>query len=191
MRRIILASASPRRRELLEKLGIKFEVDASNNVEEMRSGLGPHELAKAISLEKARAVARKYRDAVIIAADTFIIADGKLMGKPGSEEEARKMLGALAGRHHSVITGYTLMDTRDGKILSRAVETRVHIKRLTPREIDAYVRSKEPLDKAGAYAIQGLGSVIVEKIEGDFFNVVGLPVSALAESLKEFGVDLL
>jgi septum formation protein len=97
----------------------------------------------------------------------------------------------LRGKSHSVITGFTIMDTEENKVLTRSVETIIHIKDLTPEEIDAYVKSKEPLDKAGAYAIQGLGSVIVERIEGDYFNVMGLPLSALAESLKEFGIHIL
>ena len=113
------------------------------------------------------------------------------MGKPNTEAEAIKMLMTLRGESHSVITGFTILDTDKNKVLTKSVETIIHIKNLTPEEIDAYVKSKEPLDKAGAYAIQGLGSVIVERIEGDYFNVMGLPLSALAEGLKEFGVHIL
>jgi septum formation protein len=191
MKRIILASASPRRKELLEKIGLKFEVEPSNYAEDMHSNLSPDELARAISLGKARAVARKHKNAIVIAADTFIVFRGKIMGKPNTEAEARKMLLTLKGKSHSVITGFTIMDTEENKVLTKSVETVIHIKKLTPKEIDAYVKSKEPLDKAGAYAIQGLGSVIVERIEGDYFNVMGLPLSALAESLTEFGIHIL
>ena len=191
MRKIILASASPRRKELLEKIGLKFEVEPSNYAEDMHSKLSPDKLARAISLEKARAVARKHKNAIVIAADTFIVFRGKIMGKPNTEAEARKMLMTLKGKSHSVITGFTIMDTEENKVLTKSVETVIHIKKLTPKEIDAYVKSKEPLDKAGAYAIQGLGSVIVERIEGDYFNVMGLPLSALAESLTEFGIHIL
>jgi len=191
MRKIILASASPRRKELLEKIGLKFEVEPSNYAEDMHSRLSPDKLARAISLEKARAVARKHKNAIVIAADTFIVFRGKIMGKPNTEAEARKMLMALRGKSHSVITGFTILDTEENKVLTKSVETVVHIKKLTPEEIDGYVKSKEPLDKAGAYAIQGLGSVIVERIEGDYFNVMGLPLSALAESLTEFGIHIL
>ena len=191
MRKIILASASPRRKELLEKIGLKFEVEPSNYAEDMHSRLSPDKLARAISLEKARVVARKHKNAIVIAADTFIVFGGKIMGKPNTEAEARKMLMTLRGKSHSVITGFTIMDTEENKVLTKSVETIIHIKNLTPEEIDAYVRSKEPLDKAGAYAIQGLGSVIVERIEGDYFNVMGLPLSALAEGLKEFGIHIL
>ena len=191
MKKIILASASPRRKELLEKVGLKFEVEPSSYAEDMRSQLSPDELARAISLEKAKLVASKHRNAIVIAADTFIVFEGKIMGKPNTQAEARKMLMTLKGKSHSAITGFTILDTAENKVVSRSVETVIHIKNLTSKEIDAYVKSKEPLDKAGAYAIQGLGSVIVERIEGDYFNVMGLPLSALAESLTEFGIHIL
>ncbi len=191
MKTIILASASPRRKELLEKIGLKFEVEPSNYEENMRSELEPHELAKKVSLEKAKAVASKHKNAIVIAADTFIVFQGRMLGKPKTEVEAKEMLKTINGKSHSVITGFTIIDTEKNKALSRAVETKVYIRELTLKEIDAYVKSKEPLDKAGAYAIQGLGSVIVEKIEGDYFNVIGLPLSALTESLKEFGINIL
>jgi septum formation protein len=191
MEKIILASASPRRKELLEKIGLKFEFEPSDYAEDMRSGLSPAELARAISLEKARAVADRHKNAVVIAADTFIVFRGKIMGKPGTEAEARKMLMRLRGKPHSVITGFTVLDVDNNKVLTKSVETVVHIKNLSLEEIDAYVKSGEPLDKAGAYAIQGLGSTIVERIEGDYFNVIGLPLSALAEGLKEFGIHVL
>jgi septum formation protein len=191
MKRIILASASPRRKELLEKIGLKFEVEPSDYAEDMRSELSPDELARSISLEKAKVVASKHNNAIVIAADTFIVSRGKILGKPNTRDEARKMLMTLKGKSHSVITGFTILDTDKNKVLTKSVETIIHIKNLTSEEVDAYVRSKEPLDKAGAYAIQGLGSVIVERIEGDYFNVIGLPLSALAEGLKEFGIRIL
>ena len=191
MKTIILASASPRRKELLEQIGLKFEVEPSNYEENLNSELEPRELAKSLSLKKAELVARNRKDALVIAADTFVVLEGKILGKPQTETIARKMLEAISGKQHSVITGFTIIDTGSHKALSRSVATKVYIRKLTSNEIDAYVKSKEPLDKAGAYAIQGLGSVIVEKIEGDYFNVVGLPLSALSESLKEFGIHVL
>jgi len=191
MKRIILASASPRRVELLEKIGLKFEVEPSNYEEDMHSELEPHEFARKISLEKAEAVASKHKNAIVIAADTIIVFGSKILGKPHTENEARKMLETINGKSHSVITGFSIIDTGKNKTLSKSVETKIHIRKLTLAEIDAYVKSKEPLDKAGAYAIQGLGAVIVEKIEGDYFNVVGLPLSALTEALKEFGINIL
>ncbi|MBE0426715.1 MAG: septum formation protein Maf [Nitrospirae bacterium] len=125
-----------------------------------------------------------------ISADTFIVFKNRLLGKPHTDKEAEKMLNMLNGKAHSVITDFTIMDTASKKILSRSVETKVYFKKLGRKEINAYVRSKEPLDKAGAYAIQGLGSVFIERIDGDFLNVVGLPLLALAESLKKFGITV-
>jgi septum formation protein len=188
---IILASASPRRKELLEKIGLRFAVEPSNYEEDMPSALEPHEFAQKISLEKAKVVASQHKNAIVIAADTFIIFGGQILGKPHTEKEARKMLETIRGKSHSVITGFSIIDTGTSKTLSKSVETKVYIRKLTLAEIDAYVKSKEPLDKAGAYAIQGLGSVFVEKIEGDYFNVIGLPLSALTEALKEFGINIL
>ena len=191
MKTIILASASPRRKELLEKIGLRFEVEPSNYEEDMHSGLEPHEFAQKISLEKAKVVASKHKNAIVIAADTFVVFGGQILGKPHTEEDARKMLETISGNSHSVITGFSIIDTGKNKTLSKSVETKVYVRKLTMAEIDAYVKSKEPLDKAGAYAIQGLGAVIVERIEGDYFNVVGLPLSALTEALKEFGINIL
>ena len=191
MKKIILASASPRRRELLALTGLKFSVDSGDYQEDMSTPLDPHRLGRFLSLEKARSVATRHRDALIIAADTFIVFRGGLLGKPHTDREAKRMLLMLSGKRHSVITGFTVLDTASGKRLSRSVETRVFFRNLTEKEIDVYVRSGEPLDKAGAYAIQGLGSVVVRKIEGDYFNVIGLPLNALAESLKKFGIRIL
>ena len=191
MKTIILASASPRRKEILEKTGLKFKVDASDYEEEIDYSLRPHELARFLSREKAKAIVNKYTNALIIAADTFIVFKGKILGKPHTEEEAKRMLKMLNNNTHSVITGFTIIDTNDNKKLSGSVETKVYFKKLTIKEIESYIKSKEPLDKAGAYAIQGLGAVIVKKIEGDYFNVMGLPLSALMESLKKFGIYVL
>ena len=190
-RKIILASASPRRKELLALTGLKFEVDPGDYKEDMNLKLGPHELARFLSLEKAKSAAGKYGNAIIIAADTFVIIREQILGKPHTREEARRMLLLLEGRTHSVITGFTVLDTDTGKKLSRSVETKITFKKLTGLEIDAYIKTKEPLDKAGAYAIQGLGSVLVKRIDGDYFNVIGLPLCALSESLKDFGIQIL
>jgi len=190
-RKIILASASPRRREILDKTGLKFSVDAGEYEEDMELGLKPHRLARFLSAEKAKTIAVKYTNALVIAADTFIVFRGKLLGKPHTEEEARRMLVLLNGKSHSVITGFTILDTKTKKKLSRSVETKVYFKKMTEQEIESYVATGEPLDKAGAYAIQGIGAVIVRKIEGDYLNVVGLPLNSLIEALKKFGVAVL
>ena len=188
---IVLASASPRRKELLALAGLKFTVDAGDYEEDLGLNLKPRDLAKFLSREKARAVSYKYGNALIIAADTFIVFRNELMGKPHTAREAARMLTLLSGKSHAVITGYTVLDTKSGKTVSRSVETKVWFKRLSPAEIRAYVKTGEPLDKAGAYAIQGRGSLIVRKIEGDYCNVIGLPLAALAETLRRFGVRIL
>ena len=187
----MLASASPRRREILGITGLDFAVCAGDYEEDLNLPLKPRALARFLSRKKAEAVAQKYKNAVIIAADTFIVFKDRLLGKPRTGKEAERMLRMLNGEVHSVITGFTIMDTGSGKVLSRSVETRVYFRRLDRKEIRAYVRSKEPLDKAGAYAIQGRGAVFIKKIDGDFFNVMGLPLSALTEGLKKFGVYVL
>jgi septum formation protein len=191
MKNIILASTSPRRKALLEQLGLKFSVDARVKEDTGLIGLEPDELVKAVSLKKAQSVAGFHPDAVIIAADTIGVIEGRIIGKPHSAKEARAMLAALSGEAHTVITGFTVLETLTGKSVTNSVETTVYFKPLSASEIDAYVATGEPLDKAGAYAIQGKGALLVERIEGDYFNVVGLPLCALSEVLKEFGVKFL
>ncbi len=190
MKRIILASTSPRRKSLLEQIGLKFSVDARVHEDTETISQEPHHLAMEIAFRKAKSVANEHPDAIIIAADTFGVIDGHRFGKQHTEREARAMLAKLSGKAHTVISGFTVLDTLTGKTVSRSVETTVYMKQLTKLEIEAYVRTGEPLDKAGAYAIQGLGAVLVEKIEGDYFNVVGLPLRALSEVLKEFGINV-
>lgn len=191
MRDIVLASSSPRRKQLLEALGLTFTVDATSSPEKHDFALEPSEFVSRLSLEKARLAAQRNPDAIVIAADTIGVLQGRVIGKPRTESDAVEMLKQMNGKCHTVITGYTVMDSRTQQAATRAVQTTVCLKEVSDAEIEAYVRTGEPMDKAGAYGIQGLGSILVSRIEGDYFNVVGLPVSALAESLKEFGVNLL
>jgi len=191
MKTIILASASPRRKEILRKTGLKFRVDASEYSEDNGHNLPPHKLATYLSLEKAKSVARKYKNAIIISADTFIVFNGRIFGKPVNISDARKMLRLFRGKPHSVITGFTIIDTSTNKKVSRSIETKVYFRKLMNSEIESYIRTKEYIDKAGAYGIQGMGALLIEKIEGDYFNVMGLPLTALVESLKKFGVKVL
>jgi septum formation protein len=188
---IILASASQRRKEILAKTGLKFRVDESNYKENLDHGIKPRELAKFLSREKARDVARRHSNALVIAADTIVVLRGRLLGKPRNKEHAREMLKALSGKEHSVITGFTIIDTAVKKELSVSVESKVFFRRLSEDEIEAYIRSGEPFDKAGSYGVQGLGALLIKKIDGDFFNVMGLPLNVLAGSLKKFGVNIL
>ena len=188
---IVLASSSPRRRELLENIGLAFTVDPSEICEAQPAGFKPAELARTLSLHKARAAASRHPDSIVIAADTIGVLDGKILGKPLDAPHARKMLEEMSGRCHSVITGFTVVDSATGRAVSRTVETMVFFRKLTRAEISRYVNTGEPLDKAGAYAIQGLGALLVERIEGDYNNVIGLPLGALAKVLKEFDVSLM
>lgn len=163
-------------------------VDASDYEEDLSLRMPARRLARYLSCEKAKAVADRYTNAIIIAADTIICFDNTVLGKPHNEKEAKRMLSILNGRTHDVITGFTIIDTEEGQIVSRSVVTKVYFNRMTEKEINVYVSTGEPLDKAGAYAIQGLGAAIVKKIEGDYNNVVGLPVDTLMKALRKFGI---
>jgi len=187
---IILASQSPRRRELLSQMGLTYRVEAADIDEHMDRALPPDALVEAISAEKAAAVARiEGAGPLIIAADTVVVLDGAVLGKPRDEHDARAMLERLSGREHQVYTGFTV---RQGKeILTRSERTDVRFRALSEAEIRAYAATGEPMDKAGAYGIQGLGALLVEGIRGDYFNVMGLPVCRLSLTLKRFGVDCL
>ena len=179
---LILASGSPRRREILDTMGLAFSVDVSN-ADESFAGT-PEEMVLELSLRKAQAVAPRHSGALILAADT-IVYGREVLGKPHSAGEARRMLVELSGSWHSVYTGVTLMDTRSGKTLSRADVTRVHFVALTSKDIDAYVATGEPFGKAGSYAIQGRGGMLIDRIEGSYSNVVGLPMALVRSMLLE------
>ena len=189
--RVILASGSPRRRELLEMFKIEnFEIIPAKGEETLRPELSPAELVKELSRCKVAEIAPPgEEDTVTIGADTIVVLDGKVMGKPSDEADAARMLRSLSGRSHSVFTGVTLI--RGGRVLSRAEETKVHFRSLSEREIEAYIRTGEPMDKAGAYGAQGYASLFVEALEGDFFNVMGLPLCTLGIMLNELGVNLI
>lgn len=187
---IILASQSPRRRELLERMGLSFTVHAADIDEHMDRSLPPDKLVEAISREKAAAAARDFDgNALIIAADTVVALEGQILGKPRDKADAKRMLSLLSGNHHQVYTGFTAR--RGEKVVTRSECTLVKFRSLDPGEIEAYIASGEPMDKAGAYGIQALGGLLVEGIRGDYFNVMGLPVCALGQVLKEFGVRCL
>lgn len=185
---IILASASPRRSELLKLIDVPFTVIPSQADEPRFDNAGsPGSYAAALARSKAAEVAARVSDGLILGADTIVTLDGRVFGKPVDAADATLMLRALSGRTHSVITGVHLMDCMTGREASRIVETRVTFRHLSPEQIDWYVASGEPMDKAGAYAIQGLGAVIVTRLHGCYFNVVGLPVPTVAEMLADFG----
>ena len=187
---IILASASPRRRELLSALGLQFEVRPAQGEEHPEPGLSGGETAKRLSRAKCLEIAANAgEDAVVIAADTVVCLDDQILGKPADAADAARMLRALSGRDHRVFTGVTV--SRGDRVLSDYEETAVHFRPLSEREIGAYVAPGAPLDKAGAYGIQGRASLFVRGIEGDYFNVVGLPLCKLGEMLKQLGIELI
>lgn len=191
MKKIILASSSPRRKELLEGIGLKFKVRPSNIPEKMNPRLGPRSQAENLSLQKAKAAAESVKDSIIIAADTIVVLNKEIIGKPASIEHAKKTLKKLQGKMHIVITGFTILDTATGKSITKSVTTKAYMRKLTAKEIDAYLKKEHVLDKAGSYAMQNLGAVLFEKIEGDYFNIAGLPLRALAIELKKFGIYIL
>lgn len=188
MRKIILASVSPRRRKLLESLNIPFTVVPSSIEEKLNSKESPETLAKKLALAKARDVAKRHRDAIIIGADTIVVLGDYSLGKPKDKEDAKKILRLLSGKKHLVITGLAIIDQRLGKTFSKSVVSKVWFKRLTDEQIDAYIQTGESFDKAGGYGIQGEGSLLIEKIEGDYANIVGLPLEVLKKELKKLGV---
>ena len=186
--RLILASKSPRRYELLKQIGLHFEVvHGSIEEENFVRGESPREHVIRLSEEKARDVGQKYPNAWVLGADTIVYTDGIILGKPKTREEALDMLRRLSGQEHSVLTGFSVLNISKGKGERGAVETAVKVKSLSAVEMEWYVQTGEPFDKAGAYAIQGIGSFMIESIRGSYTNVVGLPVCEVIEMLVRLG----
>lgn len=188
---IILASQSPRRKELLLQMGLRgFKIISPDVDEHVEGNPSPAELVEALSRRKAGAVAAQAdENDLIIAADTVVALDGAVLGKPEDERDAFSMLSALSGNRHMVYTGVTVI--RGAQAVTTHEETVVTFRELEPDEISSYIETGEPMDKAGAYGIQGLGALLVSGIEGDYFNVMGLPVYRLGRILADFGLDLL
>lgn len=184
MKRIVLASASPRRAELLKNIGLLFEVMESGVPEEEAKEKDPDALARSLAMQKASAVAGRITEGIVIGADTVVCVDGNILGKPRSREEAREMLNKLSGRDHLVMTGLAVVEMPGGRLLTHVETTRVFMRKLSESEIEWYLDSNEPYDKAGGYGIQGKAGVFVERLEGCYFNVVGLPLAALWEMLN-------
>ncbi len=183
---LILASGSPRRRELLAKMGYDFEICAPD-VDEHVSGHA-RDIVYALAQRKAKAAAEHYTEGVVIASDTLVSLDGVPLGKPGDAADARRMLQALSGREHEVFTGVCVLDASTGRSETRAVRTGVTFRVLSPEEIDAYIETGEPMDKAGAYAIQGGAGAFVSRLDGELENVIGFPVVEVKELLAHFGL---
>jgi len=179
---VVLASASPRRKMILENAGFDVTVRVSDADETLPAGISPESAVEYLAKIKANAVERN-KDELIIAADTVVVLDGKILGKPEDENEAREMLSSLSGRRHTVFTGVCMIYNEKEEIFSDRTE--VEFYSLSDEEIKEYIKTGEPMDKAGAYGIQGKGSLFVKGIDGDFFNVMGLPVALINKKLNE------
>lgn len=180
----ILASASPRRKEILEKVGFSFRICATDVDETMNALLPLEEAVKEVALKKALAVKDFNKEDIIISADTIVVLDGEIFGKPKDKNEAKEMLSKLSGRTHQVYTGFALVNKE--KQISECVMTKVTFHQLSEQDIEDYMSTGEPFDKAGAYGIQEKGCLLVKEIEGDYFNVIGLPISRVNQLLKEY-----
>jgi septum formation protein len=188
--KLILGSASPRRAEILTAAGIRFKIHPAQTDESAVAGETPQQLAERLASAKAECVARDFshdKDAFILGADTVVALDGESLGKPKDTADARAMLRKLRGREHQVITGISLIRIADGARITSSEITRVWFSAMTDREVDHYVSTGEPLGKAGAYAIQGIGGRYIPRIEGCYFNVVGLPIARVWQALVDFG----
>ncbi|RDU35051.1 septum formation inhibitor Maf [Neobacillus piezotolerans] len=188
MPNLILASSSPRRKELLENLQLKFRIHSSDVDESFEPGTSPKDIVMGLAERKAKAVFAEYPDAFVIGSDTIVVCDGAILGKPSGRREAIVMLKQLSGRTHQVFTGVAIASP--GGITRFYEKTEVQFWELSDREIEFYADSGEPFDKAGAYGIQGLGSMLVKRIDGDYFAVMGLPVSRTVRELKHAGYPL-
>ncbi len=188
---LILASASPRRRELLTQVGVSFEIEVSDVEEVLDDSLSPELQVQSLALQKARAVAAQRKAGLVLGADTVVVDNNVLLGKPRSTEEAVAMLRSLSGKWHQVMTAVALVDAGDTQHIWTSVEiTNVKFRDLTEDDIAAYVATGESMDKAGAYGIQGYGALLVERIEGCYNNVVGLPLQLVAKGLRNWGINL-
>ena len=195
MKKIILGSASPRRKELLEQIGIRFDIKVSDK-EECYTSKVPEEIVKELALMKAKNVAEDLicdtaEDFVVIGADTVVVYDNKILGKPKNDEDAFNMIKSFAGKKHYVYTGIAIADIIDDSIevlVNEAVKTTVYVNAMTDNEIKEYIKTGEHKDKAGAYGIQGRFAAYIDHIDGDYYNVVGLPVSKIYENLKKYDI---
>ncbi len=186
---MILASKSPRRKEILEEFGFKFKVEAKETLEKSEKE-NPKDFVMEIALEKAMAVAEENYMEWIVAADTVVVHNNKILGKPKNEEEAKEVLKSLSSQSHEVYTGVAIVNKQKNINITFTELTKVYFKNISDQEINWYVETKEPLDKAGSYGIQGKGSILIEKIEGDFYNVMGFPISKFYEEMKKIGFKL-
>jgi septum formation protein len=186
--RIILASTSPRRKELLQSVGIQFEIVAPSSDESLLGSENPKVYVLRLASEKALSVSLNLEgDFLVIGADTIVVVDNEILGKPSNEEEARAMLSKISGREHNVLTAFCIAQPKNNVLHSEVVDTKVRVKTLEPQEIQGYIKTGEPMDKAGAYGIQGIGAFMIRGISGSYTNVVGLPIVEVLEALNKLG----
>jgi septum formation protein len=186
--RIILASTSPRRKELLQSVGIQFEIVAPSSDESLLGSENPKVYVLRLASEKALSVSLNLEgDFLVIGADTIVVVDNEILGKPSNEEEARAMLSKFSGREHNVLTAFCIAQPKNNVLHSEVVDTKVRVKTLEPQEIQGYIKTGEPMDKAGAYGIQGIGAFMIRGISGSYTNVVGLPIVEVLEALNKLG----
>lgn len=192
MAKFVLASASPRRKEILNILGFDFDIIKSNADESsVDKTVAPSLYVQELALLKGADVAKSLKKKIIISADTIVYFGGRVLGKPADKEDAFRMLSELSGKEHTVYTGVCIMDSDSAKTVCETCATKVRFKELSEEKIRAYIKTGEPMDKAGAYAVQGLGATFIEKIDGDYFNVVGLPLELTSRILEnEFNIKL-
>ena len=191
MKKVILASTSQQRIEILSKTNLKFDIIACEYEEDMSVKLKPAELTEFLALGKAKSIASKYKDSVIISADTIVFFKDKILGKPNSISDARSTLNMLNGGVNKIITGVAIIDTSNNLTKTFHCTTDIYMKKVSSEIIESYLKTNEPLNKAGSYALQGMGAILVEKIDGDFFNAMGLPLSRLSDVLREFNINVL
>ena len=188
--KIILASTSPRRHGLAQEMGLEFDVVASSYEEDMTQNLPPKELAMTLSYGKAKDVAKRFREGIVIGIDTFVVFDGKKLGKPKNKEDAFVMLKSFSGKWQEVYSGVAIIDRKTGNEARDCEVTRVKFRELSDDEIQKYIATGEPMDKAGAYGIQGLSSIFIERVDGCYFNVVGFPIYNVYKNLCKLGVNI-
>jgi len=192
MKKIVLASSSERRAQLLKQIGLfNFIIDPSNIEEVMEENIPPVKLVQKLAFEKAKDVAKRYSDAIIIGADTFIVQKEKYLGKPKDHADAKRILSSFSGKSHQALSGFAIIDTKQKKVITGYDFAKVFFRKLTEKEIDDYIATGEPLDKAGAYGYMHRGAVLIEKVEGDFYSVIGLPIAKIHVELKKLGVNSL
>lgn len=188
MKQIILASSSPRRREILTKTGLKFRVVTSRYEEDMTLAMSPVKLPQFLAEGKAREVAERYPEAIVIGSDTIVAFGKEVLGKPKNKVDARRMLRSMSGKVAKVVTGYSIINWQKGQILTEACIGKVYFRKYNNQEIEDYIKTGEPMGRAGAFAVQEKGAALIEKTTGDFLSIVGLPQYDLLKALRKFGV---